>query len=123
MTELSQGLLLCGDVTEHDAEDDEQGGQVVGYGFRHPEDETRDKDGEHGIIGADKLLKADVIAAFQGLLGQHLGVQVIDEADVATPINQDESDDGQGAAEACHPDFEGRFLHLGQFLNPVVVHV
>ena len=67
MTELGQGLLLCGDVTEHDTQDDEQRGQVVGDGFRHPEDETCDEDGEHGVVGAEELLEADVVATLQGL--------------------------------------------------------
>ena len=114
---------MCGDVTEHDAEDDEQRSQVIGDGFRHPEDETRDEDGEHGVVGADKLLEADVVATLQRLLGQRLGIQVVDETDVAAPIDDDEGDDGQGAAEACHPFLKVGFLHLGQFFHFVVVHV
>ena len=123
VTELGQGLLLCGDITEHDTQDDEQRGQVVGNGLRHPEDETRDEDGEHGVVGAEELLEADVVATLQGLFGQHLGVQVVDETDVTAPINHDEGDDGQGAAEACHPNLKVGLLHLGQLFHFVVVHV
>ena len=36
--------------------------------------ETRDEDGEHGVVGAEELLQANVVATLQGFLGQHLGV-------------------------------------------------
>ena len=53
---LSKGKCVCTSnkelVAKHGAEDDEQGGQVVGDGLRHPQDEACDEDGEHSIIGA-----------------------------------------------------------------------
>ena len=51
VTELGQGFLLRGDIANHRTENDQKGGEIVRDGLGHPKNQSRDKDGEHGIVG------------------------------------------------------------------------
>ena len=50
-------------------------------------------------------------------------IEVVEESDVAEPADPYECQYRQGAAETRHPDFEFGFLHLGQLLDLVIVHI
>ena len=123
VSELRQCFFLCGYAEQHRAQDEQQGSQIVRYGFRHPQDEAGYEYGKHSVVGPDEAFRAEYAKAFLGCGGQGARVQVVNEAYMAEPTDPHEGYDSQRTSKARHPNFELGFLHLGQFLNLVIVHV
>ena len=123
VAQLREGFLLRGHVEKDHEQDQDERGQVVRERLRNPEDEARDEDAQHRVIGPDESVQAQGIQPFLGRSGQRRGIQVVDEPDVAEPTDPDKGGDRERTAQPGHPHLELRLLHLGQFLDFVIAHV
>ena len=94
--ELRVGLLLGQDPREHQADDHDQGCQVVGERVGHPEDDGGREHGQHRVFGCGRTPRRRWP---EGLLGRSLdqagGVDLLQEGQLDDEPQQAERDRGQ----------------------------